>query len=298
MKTATTARVSGTAGNVAAFRALESEKPAGERLFTDPYAKRFLPLSQRLASGFSRFASVRRWLERYADRLVPGARTSAIARTRLIDDWLRREIADGARQVVILGAGFDCRALRLPELAVIAVFEVDRPAMVAQKNELLEGEASSAMLERVAVDFLEDSIAEHLKAAGYDDTVKTVFIWEGVTNYLDDGSVAAVFDFVARDAKAGSKIVFTYVHADAVAGHFDAPGLSRLLASLEKRGEPWTFGFMPEDLPAYMAARGLKLASDLGAAEYRRLYWPTLPDRGHGYEFYHVALAETVDAAR
>jgi len=289
--------LSGTAQNVAAYRALENEKPAHERLFADPYAKRFLPWVQRALVKASRVPVLRRQIERYADGLAPGARTSAIARTRLIDDWLRKEVATTARQVVILGAGFDCRALRLPELAGVAVFEVDRPAMVAFKNRRLPHNASCASLKRVPVDFLKDSIADRLLDAGYSRSVRTVFIWEGVTNYLDNNSVAAVFDFVARNTPAYSKTIFTYVHADAIAGRFDAPGLKPLLALLQKRGEPWTFGFDPRELASYLAERGLKLTIDLSAGEYRRFYWPMLPGRGHGYEFYHVAMAETSDAA-
>jgi methyltransferase (TIGR00027 family) len=289
--------LSGTAQNVAAYRALENEKPAHERLFADPYAKRFLPWVQRAWVKASRLPVLRRRIERYADGLAPGARTSAIARTRLIDDWLRKEVATNARQVVILGAGFDCRALRLPELAGLPVFEVDRPAMVAFKNRRLTQNASCASLKRVAVDFLKDSIADRLLDAGYSRSVKTVFIWEGVTNYLDNNSVAAVFDFVARNTPADSKIIFTYVHADAIAGCFDAPGLKPLLALLQERGEPWTFGFDPRELSGYLAERGLRLTMDLSAGEYRKLYWPMMPGRGHGYEFYHVAMAETSDAA-
>jgi methyltransferase (TIGR00027 family) len=58
---------------------------------------------------------------------LPGGRTSGIARTRLIDDWITVAVRDRARQVAILGAGFDSRAWRLSALAGIPVFEVDHP---------------------------------------------------------------------------------------------------------------------------------------------------------------------------
>src|SRR5262245_54738569 len=108
--------ISRTAANMAAFRALETAKPASERLFADPYAGRFLPPLQRVALSGAGWRAARRVLERYADRRAPGARTSGIARTRLIDDWLIEECNEGAEQIVFLGAGYDCRALRLPEL--------------------------------------------------------------------------------------------------------------------------------------------------------------------------------------
>lgn len=289
--------MTGTASNVAAYRALESVRAPGDRLFDDPYAIRFLRPLHRLLIGAARVPAVRGLVERYADGLVPGARTSALARTRLIDRWLEDEVAAGARQLVILGAGFDCRALRLPALAAVDVFEVDRPAMISFKSEKL-ADVPRPRLRRVAVDFRTDDLARCLDAAGYAHGVRTTFVWEGVTNYLDDGAVGAVFDFVARTAAPCSTIAFTYVHADAIAGRFDAPGLDRLLASLSERGEPWTFGFAPEALAAYLERHGLRLRTDLDAARYRRLCWPSFPERGAGYEFYHTALAEVPDAAR
>jgi methyltransferase (TIGR00027 family) len=280
---------------MAAFRALESEKPVSQRLFFDPYAKRFLSAPQRFLVTSSRFALFRRLVEGYADYRVPGARTSGIARTRLIDDWINQEIENGARQIVVLGAGFDCRALRLISLANTRVIEIDRPAMIAYKNGVLGAEDNDRQhVARVQVDFQKDSLAQCLLGAGYERGLKTLFLWEGVTNYLDEGSVAAVFACVAANAPPGSKIAFTYIHRDAVDGRFDAPGLHDLLVSLRRRGEPWTFGFDPGTLPSYLDARGFKLVVDLGAAEYRRLYWKAMPDRGIGYEFYRTALAEVM----
>jgi methyltransferase (TIGR00027 family) len=285
--------LSGTARNMAAFRALESAKPARERLFYDPYAKRFLSPSQRLLAACSGVTVLRRLVELYADRRAPGARISGIARTRLIDDWLGEEVRNGVLQIVVLGAGFDCRALRLSSLAELPLIEIDRSEMIAYKNRLLDRESQGRRnVKRVEADFLKESFADRLRDVGYASGLKTLFLWEGVTNYLDDKSVAAVFDFVAGNAPAGSRIAFTYVHADAVAGRFDAPGLRSLLGALRQRGEPWTFGFEPEALPSYLAARHFKLIVDLGAAEYRRRYWKSMPERGIGYEFYRVALAE------
>jgi methyltransferase (TIGR00027 family) len=292
------ARISGTARNMAAFRALESVKPARERLFFDPYAKRFLPPAQRFLAACSSLTPLRRLIERYADRRAPGARTSGIARTRLIDDWLGREVERGVRQIVVLGSGFDCRALRLPGLADIPLFEIDRPALVGYKSRLLEREYRARRnIKPVRGDFLIGDLAERLSAAGYVSGLKTFFLWEGVTNYLTAESVAAVFDWVARNASPHSKIAFTYVHADAVAGRFQAPGLPALLEALRRRGEPWTFGFDPAALPGYLATHGIRLLADLGAAQYRRRYWQAMPEQGIGYEFYRAALAEVAPRA-
>src|SRR5262249_59412534 len=98
---------------MALFRALETAEPPDRRLFADPFAAAFLSPVGRLVSGVARFGFARRMIVQVVDRIWPGARTSAIARTRLIDDALRRAIGDGAAQIVLLGAGFDSRAYRL-----------------------------------------------------------------------------------------------------------------------------------------------------------------------------------------
>lgn len=275
-----------TAANMAAFRALETAKPADERLFDDPYAGYFLSPLERLAAAGARWRTARRALERYADRRAPGARTSGVARTRLIDDWLIAECDEGAEQIVFLGAGYDCRALRLPALAATRVFELDRSELLARKTRLLG--APPAHLTRVAIDFQRDAIGPRLLSAGYKQASRSVFVWEGVTNYLDDASVSAVLDTVAAFK---ARLIFTYVHADAVAGAFDAPGLEPLLRELRHIGEPWTFGLRPEALDGYLRGHGLRRLADLGAEEYRALYAGDAK-AGQGYEFYRVALAE------
>jgi methyltransferase (TIGR00027 family) len=289
-------RISKTAGNMALIRALEFLKSPDERLFTDPYACRFVPPRHRALLGPAHLPAVRALLESFFDWRAPGARTSGAARTRLIDDWVREALDGFVRQVVILGAGFDTRALRMRELADIPVFEVDRPAMIIRKERTLGGRhLRPSRIRRIGVDFQKDNLENRLTEAGCLN-LRTLLIWEGVTNYLDIRSVEAVFDFFARAVSIGSRIIFTYVHADVLNGRFIAPGVSRLASALSAYGEPWTFGFVPEEVPAYLAKKGIRLLVDLGAAEYRAKYMPPVNKR-IGYEFYRVALAEKVGCA-
>ena len=278
---------------MALIRALETAKPARQQLFADAFAQRFLPEWQRALMMPARLPVWRRIVERMFDRRAAGARTSGAARTRLIDDWTREAVQAGAAQLVIMGAGFDCRALRIAELKTGLTFELDRPEMLDLKSRLLDG-VQASHLRRIPIDFLNERPENRLIGAGYSPSAKTLFIWEGVTNYLDATAVDAGFDFVGRSAP-GSRVIFTYVHADALDGSFQAPGLAPLLERLRKIGEKWTFGFRPQEVPPYLAQRGLRLIADLGAADYRSLYWPQ-PGQAEGYEFYRVALAEKPDA--
>jgi methyltransferase (TIGR00027 family) len=286
--------ISRTAANMALIRALETLKPARQQLFADPFARRFLPAWQHALLVPAWLPAWRREIEHIFDAQAPGARTSGAARTRLIDDWAREAVREGVTAVVIMGAGFDCRALRISELATVPVFELDRREMLDLKSRCL-ADVTAPHVRRVPIDFLSERPEERLASAGYSDQAKTLFIWEGVTNYLDPSAVDAVFNFVGR-SPVGSRLIFTYVHADAIDGSFMAPGLAHLLNRLRRTGEAWTFGFRPSDLPAYLEQRGFRLVAEMGAAEYRALYWPR-PKLPEGYEFYHVALAERQDAA-
>src|SRR5947207_14921784 len=109
-------RSSTTAEIVAFFRALESVRPADRRLFEDPFAARFLRPWLRIAVRGSVLPIIRPVLLRSIDRRWPGARSSAIARTRLIADWVHESVAAGAGQAMILSSGFDRRPWRPPGL--------------------------------------------------------------------------------------------------------------------------------------------------------------------------------------
>lgn len=287
--------VSETAANMALIRALETAKPNRQRLFSDPFARRFLPAWQRALVTPAKIPPWRRMLESFFDRQAPGARTSGAARTRLIDDWTRAAVRNGAAQVVIMGAGFDCRALRLDELRLSSVFELERREMLNLKSRFL-ADTSASHVRRVPIDFLNEQPEDCLVASGYSPTVKSLFILEGVTNYLDRSAVDSVFNLFSHSAP-GSRMIFTYVHIDAINGTFPAPGLTALLERLRNLGEAWTFGFRPEDVPDYLAQRDLRIVADLSATDYRAIYWRQ-PMLLKGYEFYRAVLAEKMNAAR
>lgn len=281
-----------TAEYMAFYRALESARPAGRRLFADPLAVRFLRPSLRAAIALSRVPVLGGIVPWMADRAMPGARSSGIARTRLIDDAVGQALRDGIAQVVILGAGFDCRAYRRPGFGSSAVFEVDHPATLAEKRTRL-GRALLEIPEHVRfveMDFGRRSLAGALNTAGLDARRPAVFVWEGVTNYLTADAVDAVLRDLATSAD-GSRLIFTYVDRRVLDGSATFGGAAALLRKVEALGEPWTFGIVPEDLPRYLQARGFGLERDASASEYRAECFGEGGERMKGYEFYHVALA-------
>ena len=119
-------RSSVTAEQMALSRAIETCKPRDQRICCDPFAKRFLSLKYRVLL-VSR--PVRDATERLIESMFAGHHYYVVARTRYFDDVLAAVLADPVEQLVILGAGYDSRALRFADrLSRTTVFEVDHPA--------------------------------------------------------------------------------------------------------------------------------------------------------------------------
>jgi methyltransferase (TIGR00027 family) len=280
---------------MALFRALESSRrPRRARLFEDPFAYGFLRPSLRAVARLSRLplgSSAVAWV---IDHRWPGARASGIARTRLIDDALTDALRQGVAQVVILGAGFDCRAYRIRGIAGARVFEVDQPATVTAKKRRMKAVlgALPAHVVCVEIDFNRQALDTALEASSYDRRARTFFIWEGVTNYLTEEAVDATLRYVASAGEPGSRILFTYVHRRVLRDPAGFEGARKSASAVERVGEPWTFGIDPVEVPRYLAERGLELIEDVGSREYRTRYMESSGLHMKGYEFYRAALAQ------
>ncbi|HTI52698.1 MAG TPA: SAM-dependent methyltransferase [Verrucomicrobiae bacterium] len=282
-----------TATLVALYRAIESSRPAPARLFEDRFAPAFLGPRARWALRLSRLPVVGAALPwALVDGHWSGPRGTVAVRTRYIDDALGDALRAGVDQVVILGAGFDCRAYRIPGIDRARVFEVDHPATQARKREIITRRLGTLPphVTLVPVDLATQALDAIMPGAGYRGDARTFFICEGLTHYLPPAVVDAVFRFVARPA-GGSQMVFTYIHRAMLDGSVRFEGAANTLATVQRAGEPYTFGWDPAELPEYLAKRNLRLIEDVGAEAYRARY---LLPRGRQQE----PLADYQRAAR
>jgi methyltransferase (TIGR00027 family) len=270
-------RASRTAQHNALFRALERRLP--RPLFDDPWARRFLRGRYRLAGALPARA-----VARLIDRRWPGPRAAVCVRTRYFDDAVRAQCAAGLDQLVILGAGFDSRPYRLPGLERVRVFEVDHPATQARKRATVG--TSPGHVTYVPVDFLRDDLAAALAGAGCRPGLRTLVLWEGVTNYLDAASVDRTLRTVARLA---SGLLFTYVDRALLDGTVRFEGGARSLAHVRALGEPFTFGLVPSELRAYLGERGWDLVEDRSLDDVALAYYAARRPPVSAY--YHVAEA-------
>jgi methyltransferase (TIGR00027 family) len=160
------------------------------------------------------------------------------ARTATIDAVVRRQHVP---QLVVLGAGLDARAHRLPALAPVDVFEVDHPSTQAFKRRRTGGLPIEARaLRYVAVDFERDDLGERLSAAGHSASQPTTWIWEGVTMYLTIEAVRTTLAAVAARSAVGTTLVLTYATPELSVG-------SAVLRSVGSLVRP-AFGLLGEPL--------------------------------------------------
>ena len=290
-----TGRASKTAEHNALFRALEARRPDEDRVVEDLLAEAFLPWRFKLVTVPARWRVWRDTVTRFIDRRWPGVRPTVIARTHLIDATIG-DIVDTTPQVVILGAGLDTRAWRLPDLHGMLVFEVDHPDTQRRKQALLRRRhLDGARVRFIPTDFNLGRLATAMADAGYDRTLPTLFLWEGTTNYLTAEAVDATLRWCAR-AAAGSQLLFTYINKDVLIDPGRYVGADQVFSTLRSAGEPMTFGLAPADLADYLAERGLHLVSDVGAASFRQRAYGAAGETIHGHEFYRVAHAQIAAA--
>ena len=266
--------VSRTAQGAAAVRAIETHRPGEDRLFEDPFARGLLKPTYRLIVDVMRVRRVREPLLAMRERQFPGAIGNLLCRTRYIDDALHDALDKGLDQVVLLGAGFDSRAYRIPGFDRTHVFEVDHPATQAYKRSRLKRilDAPLSHVTFVPVNFDRQKLDGAMRETGFRAGVRTFIIWEGVTQYITAEAVDATFRWVSETAAAGSRIVFTYIQKGILDGSFQTKNAQRILSDLERLGEPWLFGLDPAELDRYLAQRGLDLIEQVGSSEYQDRY--------------------------
>ena len=266
-------RSSTTAEQMALSRAIETRKPAAEQICCDPLAERFLGPKYRMLLWGRPFRDV---VEGLIERRFAGHHYYVIARTRYFDDFLQQRLARGAEQLVILGAGYDSRPYRFADrLGGVQVFEVDHPATSTAKQAKVLAIIGDipANVAYVAVDFTVDNFADKLLACGYRTTRPTVFLWEGVTPYLDLEAVDGVLGFVTASAAAGSAIVFDYILRSVVEGTCTLRGAANEFAKMNRTSEPLTFGIDEGHAPAFLASRGFHNVVDVGAQDLISRYF-------------------------
>ena len=278
-----------TAEGACALRAAGTTLRDPEIRNPDYMAKDFIAPGLKL-TALAKVPLLRRLSPRILESILPGAVWFELARTRHMDDVLLREVAEGAGQVVLLGAGLDSRCYRLrDELSSAALFEVDHPVTAAVKAERLNaifGEMPDHV-NYVHVDFNTQSVGERLAAHGFDPAARSIVLWSGVAPYLEPEGVAQTLRWFASGTSPGSAMCFDYLWQEMLDGDDSFHGAPELRKRVEEGGEPFKSGIPRGGTKEFVEGFGLTLEEDLGPKDaHERI----LHHAGEPYGFGGMAL--------
>ena len=124
----------------------------------------------------------------------------------------------------------------------------------------------------IGMDFDRQNLTKVLGAAGFQTGERTLFIWEGVTQYLTGEAVKGTLEYVSSASGAGSTIVFTYIRRGIIDGSDRPEWFGSFLSLANRLGSPLLFGLDRAELEQYCCDCGLELVEDVGAAEYQDRY--------------------------
>ncbi|MGW5236074.1 SAM-dependent methyltransferase [Streptomyces nodosus] len=241
----------------ASMRAREHRRV--DRLFSDPLAETFAgDEGPRIMSQFE-------------EHVQPGVEDPALAvRTRFLDDQLLRLDADGVRQFVFVAVGMDSRAFRLEWSPDVLIYELDRPALLSLKEDLLRDIHPPATAARVplGVDLLADW-AGPLRTTGFDPGLTTCWLVEGLLYFLEPHERDVLLRRITDLSAPGSSLLADYVGQTVL----DSPGMAAWRARMAEQGHPWKSGSdRPEEIFAPLGWRIKVSAYGDPDADYGR--WP------------------------
>ena len=280
-----------TGMGVAYVRATGNLYPKEKRLFEDPY-------SEKLLSPLYKFFIFLQHSPRINDAIVKLKDLGwFFCRFRYIDDVLKDSIArKGLESVVNLGAGYDCRAYYIPGIERVRYFEVDYPSVVETKKAKMKkilGKLPDHVI-YVPVDFEKQSLDTELKKAGYNLNSKTLFISEGVTQYISKEANDNTMKYVAQ-AAPGSKIVFTYVLKSFIEGKdLKDPTEKSMYKWWVKRFKLFEYGLDPAEMRDYLSEYNLSLIEDIGSKEVKERYMKPANLDLKLFRIERIALAEVI----
>lgn len=259
---------------IALHRVAESRKPEGERICYDPYAIHFVnPETLAFATANPEKTKV---MSEYYERLFPGLANSIRARVRYFDDFVKKSIDEGIKQLVIMGAGYDTRAYRIEGLKQkIKVFEVDHPNTQCVKIEKIKeifGSLSEYVI-YVPVDFETDNFGERLMEQGYDKSQKTLFVMEGLIMYIPPEEVNETLSFIAKNSGKDSLVIFDYYPESVVDGTCELEAGKNIRDYTIQQGEPLQFGIKEGMVEIFLAERGFSQIQNVTADDCKRIYF-------------------------
>lgn len=264
-----------TGMGVAFARAMGMLYPKEKRIFEDPYCEKLLSSFYKIFLFLMRLPKIFDLLMKLEKKSTPGKTGWLFCRFRYIDDVLKDSIAKKEIETVVnLGAGYDCRAYYIPGVEKVRYFEVDYPKIIEKKKAKMKkilGKLPDHVV-YVPVDFEKQVLETELEKAGYNLNSRTLFIWEGVSQYISKEANDNIMKYAAR-AAPGSKIVFTYILKNVIEGkNLDDAAKKGMYRWMVKGLRVWVYGIDPAEIGDYLSKYNLSLIEDIGAKEMKERY--------------------------
>ena len=250
--------------------AMEQSFPKDQRIVVDDLALQILPLSVRIVTRVMEIGFIRDWLINYTEKITPGIWGGILCRKRYINDKLN-DMSDQIDGVVNLGAGLDTRVYKLNLISKLPIWELDQDVIINSKQTRLTKIFGSfpENVHTIGIDFDHEDVGKVLEKDGYSIDKKIFFIWEAVTQYLEEKSVRIIFDFLSH-ANNSSKIVFTYIRKDFLDGN-NMYGMEEIYKRFVETGT-WKFGMDPESWPQFLEEYGWRIVEDVGGEDLEVRY--------------------------
>ncbi len=206
-----------------------------------------------------------------------------LARARFTEERLMTAIAQGVKQIVVIGAGLDTFCLRHPELAEqVQVYEIDHSASQQFKKRRLikNGLGIPANLEFISANLERENLAHALRQSNYNPDQPSFFYWLGVTVYLTREAIFQTLESVAEIAGNGSELVFDYAGAVNEIPKEEQANIRLLRFYTERFGEPIIDNqFKPLEFTQQVSSLGFKLMENMSPDEQNQCYFLNRADR-------------------
>lgn len=262
------------AESIAMQRFAESSKDEDERICYDPYAIHFIN-PEIVEFGIKHPEEAKAKIEAMENQL-PGLSSSIIARVRYFDDIVKESIGDGLQQLVILGAGYDTRSYRIEGLdEKVKVFEVDHPnTQNFKKEKIIEIFRSLPdHVTYVPIDFETQKLGQMLFENGYNESLKTLFIMEGLIMYIPPEAVDETLNFIVNKSGKDSQIIFDYYPESVVDGTTALAVGQNIRNFLIQMGEPLQFGIKEGTIGKFLSSYGFSKINDVTSTDYKKAYF-------------------------
>jgi len=262
------------AEGIALQRFAETILPEDVRIFSDPYAIRFLDPVK--VSWAKKHPAETQALAVEVERKMPGWSNAIRGRIRYFDDIVRSAASEGFTHMVIMGAGYDTRAYRIDNLkGCMKIFEIDRPETMARKIGILQqifGQLPDHVV-FISLDMAHGDCWQGLAKAGWFPEGKTLFLLEGLVMYLPRQDVEGLLAGIARNAGAGSTVLFDFVPQSLADGTSDAEGGQNIRNWTIEIGEPILSGFADSAVVPFLNGLGYSQVRIIPSRDFANMYY-------------------------